>query len=81
MEIIRPSDHQLILKTYGNMRKVLREFAVIAPLLIVVAFVFVLILRIAFPEYLDISTCLLIALFPYVGAGCVGIATTRDHIA
>jgi hypothetical protein len=25
MEIIRPSQHQLIFKTYGDMRKVIRE--------------------------------------------------------
>ncbi len=81
MEIIRPSEHQLIFKTYGNMRNVMREFAAIAPFWMVVTFVFVLISRIAFPVYPDLITTTLIALFPYVGISCISIATTRDYTA
>ena len=52
MEIIRPSDRQLIFKAHGNMRQFLREFAATAatPSFMVVIFVVVLFLRIVSPE-------------------------------
>jgi hypothetical protein len=81
MEIIRPSEHQLILKTSGNLRKIMREFVAIAPFWIVVIFVFVLISRIVFPVPPDLSTSILVGLFPYIGVGCIAIATNRDHTA
>ena len=80
MEIIRPSDHQLIFKAHGNMQQFLREFTSTAttPSFMVVIFVIVLFLRIVSPEIL-LSSSIIIALFPFVGCGCIGIATTRDH--
>jgi hypothetical protein len=81
MEMIRPSDRQLIVKTPGNLRKVIRQFLAIAPFWMVVTLIFVSTSRIAFPVYPDLITTILIALFPYVGCGCIAIATTRDHTA
>jgi hypothetical protein len=78
MEIIRPSDRQLIFKTYGNMRKVIREFVAIAPFWMVALFVFVLISHVVLPVN-SLSTTILVGLFPYIGIGCIAIATTRDH--
>jgi hypothetical protein len=81
VEIVRPSERQLILKTYGNMRKVILDWAAIAPFWMVVVFIFVLISRMAFPLHTDLITTLLIVLFPYVGVGCIAIMTNRDHTA
>jgi hypothetical protein len=77
VEIIRPSEHQLIFKTYGNMRKVIREFVAIAPFWMVTLFVFGLISHIVLPVN-SLTTTILVGLFPYVGIGCIAIATTRD---
>ena len=55
MEIIRPSDRQLIFKAHDNMPKVLRDFAAMTPLWMVMAFLFVLISRIVFPLHEDRS--------------------------
>lgn len=81
MEIVRPSERQLILKTYGNMQKVIRDFAAIAPFWIVVVFIFVLISLIVPLGHRDPIGTIILALFPYVGIGCISIATTRDHTA
>ena len=81
MEIVRLSERQLILKTYGNMRKVILEWAAIAPFWMVVVFIFLLISFVVFPLHTDPITTLLIALFPYIGVGCIAIVTTRDHAA
>jgi hypothetical protein len=80
MEIIRPSEHQLIFKTYGNMRNVIREFVAIAPFWMVALFVFVLISHVVLPLH-SLSTTILVGLFPYVGIGCIAIATTHDNTA
>jgi hypothetical protein len=77
MEIIRPSDRQLVVKTYGNMRKVIREFVAIAPFSMVALCVFVSISHVILPAH-PLSTTILVGLFPYVGVGCIAIATTRD---
>ena len=78
MDIIRPSDRQLIFKAHGNMRQVLHESAATTPSFMVVVSVVVLILRIVSPE-IPLSISILIALFPFVGIVCIAIATTRDH--
>jgi hypothetical protein len=77
MEIIRPSDRQLVVKTYGNMRKVIREFVAIAPFWMVALCVFVSISHVILPVN-PLSTTIFVGLFPYVGVGCIAIATTRD---
>jgi hypothetical protein len=81
VEIIRPSEHQLIFKTYGNMREVIREFVSIAPFWMVVVFVYVLISRIVFSIHPDLITTILMAWVPYVSIGCIAIAITRDTTA
>jgi hypothetical protein len=80
MEIIRPSDHQLIFKTYGNMRKVIREFVAIAPFYLAALFVFVLISHVML-RAISLNTAMLVGLFPYVGAYFVIIATTHENTA
>jgi hypothetical protein len=80
MEIIRPSDRQLIFKTSGNMREVIREFVAIAPFWMVVTFVFVIILRILSPDT-PLSITMPFTLVPYIGIGCIAIAINRDHTA
>jgi hypothetical protein len=81
VEIIRPSEHQLIFKTYGNMRKVIRDLVSIAPFWMVVTFVFVLISLVVPLGHRDPIGTILLALFPYVGGGCLMIATTHDNAA
>jgi hypothetical protein len=80
MEIIRPSDRQLIVKTYGNIRKVIREFVAIAPFWMVALFVFVLISHVTLPA-IPLSATILVGLFPYIGVGCIAIATTHNNTA
>jgi hypothetical protein len=74
VEIIRPSEHQLIFKTYGNIHKVIYQLAAIAPFWMVVVFIFLLIAKMNLGIIPFIS-------FPYVGACSVIIATTHDNTA
>jgi hypothetical protein len=74
VEIIRPSERQLIFKTYGNIRKVIYQLAAIAPYWIAFEIVFLLITKSNLGVIPFIS-------FPYVGGCCIIIATTHDNTA
>jgi hypothetical protein len=74
VEIIRPSEHQLILNTSGNMRKVIQQLATIAPYWIAVEFLFLLMTKANLGIIPFIS-------FPYVGICFISMVITHDNTA
>jgi hypothetical protein len=80
VEIIRPSEHQLIFKTPGNMREVINEFVAIAPFWMVITFIFVFILHVLQPET-PLNITIPFTLAPYVSLFFISIVITHDNTA